>query len=266
VLAAWSERKGLGEWSAGTIAGVISDLCQEKKPEPVPTRYEVTRSNVMWSEDGTGFRQHGKKKELLVVQDEHARLKLHWRLASGPAKAEDVHAYLATAFARYGAPLVLKHDGGSIFHDSCIQDLLRLHRVVELTTPRGYPKYNGKQERSMRDIKSYERAMRRHGVSGSLRERLGATMQDLNEERPRPVLGGRTARETYEEDRTPLPDRSEFIDEVKDTERSLRAQASSRRERDSSHRRAVEEVLMRYGLMRIEGDVSHDFPTESRTN
>ena len=225
----------------------------------------MTASNVMWSEDGTGFRQRQKKRELLVVQDEHARLKLHWRLVQGPARAEDVHAYLTEAFSRYGPPLVLKHDGDAIFHEPRVADLLRRHQVVELTTPRGYPRYNGKQERSMRDIKSYERAMRRHGVGGSLRQRLDATMYDLNEERPRPMLGGRTARETYEEDRKALPDRSVFVTEVRDAEQSLRAAATSRRERDSSHRRAVERVLMRYGLMRIEGDVSPNSCGESWT-
>jgi hypothetical protein len=266
VLAAWCEQKGLGPWSAGTIAAVIADLREEKEPDRPAMRYEVTGSNVMWSEDGTGFRQRGRKRELLVVQDEHARLKLHWRLVGGPARAEDVHAYLTESFSRYGAPLVLKHDGDAIFHEARIADLLRRHQVVELTVPRGYPRYNGKQERSMRDIKSYERAMRRHGVGGSLHERLDTTMQDLNEERPRPVLGGRTARESYEEDPTTLPDRSAFVTEVRGTEQSLRGAATSRRERDSSHRRAVETVLMRYGLMRIEGDVSHDFPVDSRTN
>jgi hypothetical protein len=265
VLAAWCAQKGLGQWSPGTIAAVIVDLREEKEPERPAVRYEVTASNVMWSEDGTGFRQLGRNRELLVVQDEHARLKLHWRLVGGPARAEDVHAYLVEAFSRYGAPLVLKHDGDAIFHEARIADLLRRHQVVELTVPRGYPRYNGKQERSMRDIKSYERAMRRHGVGGSLRERLDAAMQDLNEERPRPMLGGRTARETYEEDRGALPDRATFLTEVRETEESLQAAATSRRERDSSHRRAVETVLMRYDLMRIEGDVSHDSPAESRT-
>jgi hypothetical protein len=265
VLAAWCDRKGLGRWSAGTIAAVIADLREEKEPDRPTVRYEVTGSDVMWSEDGTGFRQRGRKRELLVVQDEHARLKLHWRLVGGPARTEDVYAYLEEAFLRYRAPLVLKHDGAAIFHEGRIVDLLRRHQVVELTTPRGYPRYNGKQERSMRDIKSYERAMRRHGVGGSLRQRLDATMQDLNEERPRPMLGGRTARETYEEDRTTLPDRSAFVTEVRDTERSLREAATSRRERDSSHRSAVETVLMRYGLMRIEGDVSHDSESDART-
>jgi hypothetical protein len=265
VLAAWCEREGLGCFSATTVAAVIADLREEKEPDPAPVRYEMTASDVMWSEDGTGFRQRGKKKELLVVQDEHARLKLHWRLAQGPARSQDVYAYLLEAFSRYGPPLVLKHDGDAIFHEARIAALLRRHQVVELTVPRGYPRYNGKQERSMRDIKSYVRAMRRHGVKGSLRRRLDATMRDLNEERPRPVLGGRTARESYQQDRTTLPDRETFVAEVRKMERSLRAAVTSRRERDSSHRRAVETVLMRYGLMRIEGDVSRNYPAEMRT-
>jgi hypothetical protein len=266
VLAAWCERTGLGRWSPGTIAAVIADLREKKEPDRPALRYEVTASNVMWSEDGTGFRQRGRQTEPLVVQDEHARLKLHRRLVGGPARAQDVHSYLAEAFSQYGAPLVLKHDGDAIFHESKVADLLRHHQVVELTVPRGYPRYNGKQERSMRDIKSYERAMRRHGAGDSLRERLDATLQDLNEERPRPMLGGRTAREAYEEDRAWLPDRGAFFREVRDTERSLRTAATSRRERDRAHRRAVEKVLMRYGLMKIEGDVSHDSSVESRTN
>jgi hypothetical protein len=244
---------------------VIADLRPEKEPEPSPVRYEVTASNAMWSEDGTGFRQRGRKRELLVIQDEHARRKLHWHLADGPARAVDVHAYLSEAFDRYGAPLVLKHDGDAIFHEVQIAELLQRYGVVELTVPRGYPKYNGKQERSMRDIKSYERALRRHRVGRSLRERMTATMEDLNEERPRPVLGGRTARESYERGRTALPDRHAFIAEVEETERSLHAAAASRRERNSAHRRAVEKVLMRHGLMKIEGDVSRNSCGESWT-
>jgi hypothetical protein len=265
VLAAWCEREGLGHWSATTMAAVIADLRPEKEVDRPVQRYEVMASNVMWSEDGTGLRHRGKRRELLVVQDEHARLKLQWRLVPGPARARDVHAYLAEAFSRYGAPLVLKHDGDAIFHEAGVAELLRRHQVVELTVPRGYPRYNGKQERSMRDIKSYVRAMRCHGVKGSLHERLDAAMKDLNEERPRPMLAGRTAQETYAQGRTALPDRGAFIKEVEKMERSLRAAATSRRERDSSHRRAVEAVLMRYGLMRIEGDVSRNCEAKTRT-
>ncbi len=57
--------------------------------------------------------------------------------------------------------------------------------------------YNGKKERSIRDVKSYERTLRRSGLKLTLRQRLDEIIHDLNEERPRPVLGGRTAREVF---------------------------------------------------------------------
>jgi len=265
VLSLWCQREGLGQWSAGTLAGVIADLRPAAVAEPPPVRHEMTAANVMWSEDGTGFRQQGRKQELLVVQDEHSRLKLNWRLVAGPAKEEDVYKYLEQAFDFYGPPLVLKHDGASIFHGERIENLLDKYQVVALTGPGGYPQYNGKQERSMRDIKSYERAMRRHGVGGSLIDRLDVTMHDLNEERPRPVLDGRTAQETYDLGQRRLPDRYEFHEEVRLTERRIRGQATSRSELDSARRRAVEQVLIRHGLMEFVGDVSHDLSSDGAT-
>ena len=265
VLAAWCRREHLGRWSASTIARVIADLRDEPPERPRPRRYEILASGVMWSEDGTGFRERGRKKELLVVQDEHARFKLGHRLTNGPATEDAVHAYLTQAFAEHGAPLVLKHDGGSIFHGARIRELLATHRVTELTGPARYPPYNGKQERAMRDIKSYERAMRRHGVRGLLHKRLETTIEDLNEVRPRPVLGGWTAREAYERDRTELPDHGTFIEEVNRREETLRTGARSRNELESARRTAVEHTLLRYGLMREWSDVSRNCRVKERT-
>jgi hypothetical protein len=259
VLREWSRRQRLGTWSATTISGVIADLQDEPENKPPPLRYEIVGSQVMWSEDGTGFRDRGRKKELVVAQDEHARFKVSHVLADGPADEDAVYRNLQTAFARYGAPLVLKHDGGSIFHGERIGVLLRKHQVTELTGPRRYPQYNGKKERSMRDIKSFERAMRRHGRSSSLRLRIDAAVHDLNEDRPRPMLGGRTARKVFEHDRIPLPDRQEFRKEVDRTERQLHDAATTRAERDAARRRAVEHVLLAYGLMEVIGDVSHNY-------
>lgn len=259
VLAAWCRREALGGWSASTIAKVIADLRVPELPVVPPRRYEVTAADVMWSEDGTAFRRAGRKRELLVVHDEHARKKLNWRLAPGPAKAEDVRLYLEAAFRRYGAPLVLKHDGAGIFREKAVAGLLKQYGVVELVAPAHWPGYNGKQERSMRDVKSYERALRRHGVKGRLSSRIAAAMQDLNNERPRPVLGGRTALEAYRDDRVTLPDRATFRREVISETRVLRRQAATRRQRAGARRRAVQEVLLRHGLLAISGDVSLDY-------
>lgn len=258
VLKAWCERERLGSWSATTIAAVIADLCELEEPDPPPQRVEVTAPDVMWSEDGTDFKQHGAKSELLVVQDEYSRRKLNRRLVPGPARAKDVVSYLEEAFERFGAPLVLKHDGDGIFHERSVCDLLSRWTVVSLTSPAGWPGYNGKQERSMRDIKSFERALRRHGVGESLAERIELAMTDLNDERPRPVLAGRTAREAYEDREVRLPDRRAFIAAVAEEEARLLAEAVTRRDKSSAHRRAIENVLVRDGLMVIEGNVSRD--------
>lgn len=266
VLRCWAIREGLGRWSAGTIARVIADL-KPVPEEPVkPRRYEMAAPMVMWAEDATSFRDRGCKKELLVLQDECARYKVNWTLAPGPAEAVLVEAYLEEAFEKHGAPLVLKHDGDVIFHDRKVQDLLERYHVVSLTSPPSYPPYNGKKERSMRDIKSFERALRKHRVGGSLAQRIQMAMYDLNDERPRPVLGGRIACEVFEQDRMALPNRKRFKTEVETRQMELEAQAGSRREVQAARRRAVIEVLSRYKLIKWRGDVSTNSKRKSGTS
>ena len=261
VLACWAQREGLGRYSPDTIARVIEDLKEPEEEKPRARRYEITAPAVMWSEDGTGFRERGNKKELLVLQDECARFKTNWRLARGPAEASDVVAYLQEAFQRYGPPLVLKRDNGAVFHEHEVKDLLDRYDVVSLTSPPRYPPFNGKKERSMRNIKSYERAKRRYTRGTTLRERVAEAIQDLNEKRPRPVLGGRTAREVFEQPHTKLPDRSVFRKEVREAENELLARACSRRAQAAARRKAVEAVLLRYGLFKEIADVSTNLQT-----
>lgn len=267
VLRYWAIREGLGRFSPGTIARVIKDL---KPPptddQPKPRKYEIAAPMVMWSEDGAVFRDRRRKRELLVVQDECARFKVNWHLAESSAKAVEVEAYLRGAFEKYGAPLVLKHDGGAIFHDPAVARLLDEYQVVELTSPRAYPPFNGKKERSMRDIKSYERAVRKNTFDSSLSKRIEMTMQDLNEDRPRPVLGGRTAREVFEQNRISLPKRWRFKMEVENLQAVLIAKAGSRKEVESARRRAVIAVLSNYKLINWKGNVSTNYNCKLVTN
>jgi transposase InsO family protein len=263
VLRCWAIREGLGTWSAGTIARVIADL----KPAPTETRqpprkYEIASPMVMWSEDGTAIRDRSRKRELLVLQDECSRYKTNWRLAHRAAQVSDVLGYLREAFKQHGAPLVLKHDGDSIFHDADVKALLDEYCVVELTSPPGYPPFNGKKERSMRDIKSYERALRQNRMGTSLQERIVLSMWDLNEERPRPVLGGRTAREVFKTRHVSLPSRRRFKMHVETIALELASQAGSRKEVENARRKAVIAVLSQYGLIKWKGNVS----TNSRSN
>ena len=266
VLAAWAQREGLGRYHPDPIARAIEDLKDPPEEKPEPRRYEITLPGVMWSEDGTGFREQGRKKELLVLQDECSRFKTNWRLANGPATAADVVDYLQEAFEKYGTPLVLKQDGDAIFHETEVTDLLDRYDVVGLTSPLRYPPFNGKKERSMRDIKSYERAVRRHTRGTTLCERLAKAIGDLNEQRPRPVLCGRTAREVFTTKTTMLPDRKTFRKEVGDLEKTLLGEACSRRARAAARRRAVEAVLLRYGLFKEMVDISPKMDAEISTN
>jgi len=266
VLVAWAYRQGLGRYHPDTIARAIEDLKDPPEEKPQPRRYEITFPGVMWSEDGTGFRERGRKKELLVLQDECSRFKTNWRLASGFARASDVVDYLEEAFEKYGAPLVLKHDGDAMFHEGQVTDLLDRYEVVSLTSPSRYPPFNGKKERSIRDIKSYERAVRRHTTGTTLWERLAKTIHDLNDQRPRPVLRGCTAREVFMKKSRMLPDRKSFRKEVGDLEKTLLGEACSRRARAAARRKAVEAVLLRYGLFKEMVDMSPKLSAEIVTN
>jgi transposase InsO family protein len=266
VLAKWAERQGYGSYSPSTIARVIDDLRDPPEIKPKPRRYEITTPGVMWSEDGTGFKERGKKKELLVLQDECSRFKPNYRLTDGPAKATDVVEYLREAFGKYGAPLVLKHDGGSIFHEEHVNKLLNEYGVVSLTSPPRYPPFNGKKERSFRDVKGFERAMRRRTRSTTLAERLAAAVHDLNDVRPRPILGGNTAREVFENNIAQLPNRKTFTKEVEKAEQRLLTLAGTRREQAAARRKAVEEVLSSYGLFEEIAGVSTNLKAVGVTN
>jgi transposase InsO family protein len=266
TLADWCRREGLGHYSPTTISSIIDDIRGCKPPKEKPRRYEITASNVMWSEDGAGFRDWGRKRELLLLQDECSRYKVNNRLVKGPANSDDVYDYLREAFEKHGAPLVLKHDGDSIFHEDRVQKLLDRYGVINLKSPARYPPFNGKMERSIRDIKSYERAMKRFGSTSTLPYRIEAAIHDLNEERPRPVLGGRTAREVFEGKRRPLPDRRRFYNEVIETEQMMLSESCTRKQMDDARRKAVEIVLLRQGLMKEITDVSTYLKAKTRTN
>lgn len=266
VLSWWAEREGIGSFSPSTIGRVIEDLRPKKERKPKPRRYEIAAPMVMWSEDGAGFKERGRKKELLLLQDECARKKVNRRLVDGPAQTRDVVEYLEKAFAETGPPLVLKQDNGSPLNGEEVRQLCDRHGVVLLNSPPRYPGFNGKKERNFRDVRGFVRALARHGVGDSLEQRIELAIHDLDVERPRPVLGGRTATEVFEQDRRPLPDRRRFRMEVETRQRELEANAGTRAELAAARRRAVTEVLSKHGLLVWKGDASTNFRAQIATN
>jgi transposase InsO family protein len=265
VLSCWAERAGVGVYGKGAVARIIADLRPRREPRPRSRRYEVAAPMVMWSADGAAFRELGRKYELLLAQDERARLKTGKSLVPGPASADDVEAYLREAFERLGAPLVLKQDNGAPLNAEPVQSLCDEYDVVLLNSPAGYPQYNGKKERNFRDVRSFARAMKQRGVDAPLATRIEAAIHDLDVERPRPVLGGRTAIEVFEQDRVALPDRRRFKLEVETRRIELEADAGSQHEIAAARRRAVVEVLSRYGLLIWKGDASTNSRAQTGT-
>jgi len=89
----------------------------------------------------------GTSNRLCLVRD----LGSGAQLAAVPCQGERarvVCALLTVLFFAFGAPLVMKHDGGGAFRAHATVALLRDHDVVALRSPPRTPQYNGACERS----------------------------------------------------------------------------------------------------------------------
>jgi transposase InsO family protein len=202
----------------------------------------------------------------MVLQDECSRYKVHTRLANGPASEKDVLIYLREAFEKHGAPLVLKQDNAAYQNTEAVQKLCEEYGVLILNSPPGYPPYNGKIERGMRDIKGYVRGLKRRNKGENLQQQIGLAIKDLNEDRPRPVLKGKTAKEVFEQRSIRLPSRKQFRIRVQTRQIELEEKARDRRELHAARRRAVQEVLLHYDLLKWKGDASTYLNAKRVTN
>jgi hypothetical protein len=265
VLSWWVKREGIGCWVPDTIAKVIADLKPKPEKKRKPLRYEITEPMVMWSEDGAGFKDGKRKREAMILQDECARYKVHTRLAEGPASEQHVLEYLEEAFQTHGAPLILKQDNIAYQNTEAVQKLCNRHGVLLLNSPVHYPQYNGKKERSVRDIKGYIRALQRNDVGENLEEQLALAVHDLNVDRPRPVLGGHTAQEVFAHRQHRLPNRKQFLIRVQTKQLELEEKAVDRKEKEAARRRAVEQVLLHYDLIKWKGNVSANLKAKTAT-
>jgi hypothetical protein len=184
----------------------------------------------------------------------------------GSASEKDVLFYLGEAFEKHGAPLVLKQDNAAYQNTEAVQKLCEEYGVIILNSPPGYPSYNEKIERGMRDIKGYVRGLKRRNKGENLQQQIGLAIKDLNEDRPRPVLRSKTAKEVFEQRSVRLPSRKRFQIRVQTRQIELEEKARNRRELQAARRRAIEEVLLHYDLMKWKGDASTYLNAKRATN
>jgi transposase len=112
-------------------------------------RLRWLRAGAVWATDFThpGAQLQDSSNRLCLVRD----LGSGAQLAAVPCKGERaqvVCTVLALLFVVLGAPLVLKHDGGSAYRAGVTRALLRAHDVVALRSPPRTPQYNGSCERA----------------------------------------------------------------------------------------------------------------------
>ncbi|MDX1648689.1 MAG: transposase family protein [Myxococcota bacterium] len=213
-----------------------------------------------WAMDFTkaGGELEGDATHLLAVCDLASGMKL----ALAPSRHESadvVRTVLERLFLLYGAPLVIKHDGGGAFTARETRRFLRRWGVLALRSPARMPSYNGSCERHIGWAKvRVENVALLEGHAGRWpRATIERARGLLNTAASRP--GARTPRSLFER-RPPIPSgrRRAFkrlvlsrIRASRVTHVSRLGRMPTRHERDAMRRKALERALCRHGYLQV---------------
>ncbi len=215
-------------------------------------RYEFLHPDVAHSLDYTEMPREGPgapKRYLAKIMDDFARLKLKHALThrKGPVVAGSiVDQHLSTC----RKPLVFKFD--LEFDTEDFYELLLLHKVVPLPSPASYPPFNGKTERSYRDVKDWLREFQGelYWSDEELETELQLCFRQSDALDPRPVLGGLTAKASYETSpRADVNPEIFFSKAVTLFDKVMRQTSKPPRVHDA-WRYVAKETLKQYGLVR----------------
>lgn len=193
------------------VKRLLGQEVTERKLLPSREYYEhirPTKSREIWAEDFTDVTVECRTFKLAVVLDVYDDYYLGWAV-SGRATAALVGRPIDQAFEKTGRgpEKFLLSDNGSQYISEEHGRLLTSEEIVQRRIPACVPQYNGCAEGGMREIKSvfynvWERRIREGADKAeSLLERVEAavseTMRILNEEIPRPSLGGVTPSDVH---------------------------------------------------------------------
>jgi transposase InsO family protein len=154
-------------------------------------------SGLAWSCDAT---EYGDGHQIIPVQDLRSRYRFR-PLVSDRLDSRQIAAHLESLFRQHGAPLFLKRDNGSPFNNQHVDAVMARFGVLPLNNPPHFPRYNGAEEKSIRDLKAA--LDQRHQHVGTVPKDFALTVEvtahDLNH-RSRRCLNGRTACAVFHDD------------------------------------------------------------------
>ena len=155
-------------------------------------------SGLAWSCDATEY--GGDGCQIIPVQDLAARYRFR-PLVSDRLDGRQIAAHLESLFRQHGAPLFLKRDNGSPFNCQPVDEVMARFGVLPLNNPPHFPRYNGAEEKSIRDLKAAldQRLQHAANVPKDFALAVEVTAHDLNH-RSRRCLKGRTACAVFHDD------------------------------------------------------------------
>jgi hypothetical protein len=167
-------------------------LVQDYRRDQLHTMKHIhwLKAGLAWSCDAT---EYGDGWQIIPVQDLASRYRFQ-PLVSDRLNGQQIAAHLENLFRQQGAPLFLKRDNGSPFNHQQVDAVMARFGVLPLNNPPHFPRYNGAQEKGIRDLKAAldQRFQRAARMPADLASIVEVTTHALNH-RSRRCLKGRTA-------------------------------------------------------------------------
>jgi hypothetical protein len=155
-------------------------------------------SGLAWSCDAT---EYGAAATLIIPVVDLASRYRFCPLVTDRLDGRQIAGHLESLFRKHGAPLFLKRDNGSPFNCQPVDDVMARFGVLPLNNPPHFPRYNGAQEKSIRDFKTAldQRRQAAAIVPADFALTVEVTAHELNH-RGRRCLKGRTACAVFHDD------------------------------------------------------------------
>jgi hypothetical protein len=215
-------------------------------------RYEFVYPDVAYSID---FKRvpadmpGARKRYLFRIVDECTRLTLKRALTDHKGAGVGLR-FVREHFREGRIPLVFKYDRE--FNVPDFERWLLYHNVVPLPSPRRRPQFNGKFERTNKDVQLWLGAFEgdQFWSYEEIDKELQFCFEQLDEIEERAMFGGRTRRQAYEQMARSRVDRDEFFRDACAFRRRIMQRPNPRLDSADIWRLATKEVLKKYDLVR----------------